>query len=114
MELDLKDCERLAKCLEGFFFGTISVNSHAQVAKAVQHYPIPGLYSGIFAMYLQHHGSQQSTDKAKNILFYALCVLYALSSATIIIDMLGFSWPDAVVSMDDHGCLTLFQLLVQN
>ena len=78
-------------------------------------FPIPGLYSGIFVMYLQHQGSQQSTDKAKNILFYALWVLYALSTATIIIDILGFAWPLAdAVSMDYHGCLTLFQLVVQN
>ena len=63
-------------------------------------------------MYLKHHGSRQSTDKAKNILFYALCLLYALSAATNIIDMLGFFWPD-LVSMDDHGCLILFQLVIQ-
>ena len=60
-------------------------------------------------MYLQHRGSQQGTNKAKNILFYALWVLYALSAATGIIDLLQF-WPDTV-SMDDRCCLTLFQLL---
>ena len=64
-------------------------------------------------MYLQHHGSQQSTDRANNILFYALWVLYASSTATIIVDMLQFFWFDPV-SMDDHRCLTLFQLVLQN
>jgi len=44
-------------------------------------------------MYLQHHGSQKSTsDKAKNILFYALWVLYALSAASGIIGIIGTSF----------------------
>ena len=84
------------------------------LAKAVQHCAIPGLYSGIFSMYLQHRsGSQQNTDRANNILFYALWVLYALSVATSIIDILGFFWIDPV-SMDNHHCLTLCELVVQN
>ena len=94
-------------CLEGFFFGMISVNYQAQIAKAVQHFPIPGLYSGIFAIYLQHCASQQSADRAKNILFYALWMLYALTTATIIIDIVEVFFNDAV-SVDDHRCLTLF------
>jgi len=44
-------------------------------------------------MYLQHRGSQKGTDKAKNFLFYALCVLYALSTATFILDIL-YTWID--------------------
>ena len=32
-------------------------------------------------MYLQHRGSQQGTDRANNIFFYALWVLYALTTA---------------------------------
>ena len=52
-------------------------------------------------MYLQHHGSQKSTDKTKNTLLYALWVLYALSATTGIIDTLGFSWCDAVGSWQD-------------
>ena len=86
------------------------------VAEAVEHWPILGLYSGIFAMYLQHCGSQQSTDRAnsKNILFYALWGLYALTTATIIIEVLQFCWNDSV-SMDDYHCLTsLLQLILQN
>src|SRR5271168_4460935 len=61
-------------------------------AKAVQYYPIPGLYSGIFAMYLQYHQLKKDrTDhsKAKTILFYALWALYILSLATISIDTTG-------------------------
>ena len=57
-------------------------------------------------MHLQHRGSQKMV---KNILFYALSVLYVLSAATIIVDMLQFFAIAAVtVSVDDHGCLTFF------
>ena len=82
------------------------------LAKAVQSCA-PGLYSGIFAIYLQHRGSQQGTNRANNILFYALWVLYALTTATIIVHILIFFSNDAV-SMDDHRCLTLFELVLQN
>ena len=54
-------------------------------------------------MYLQHYGLQQNTDGAKNILFYALWGLYALTTTTFILDMVQFCWID--VSMDDHRCL---------
>ena len=57
-------------------------------------------------MYLQRRGLRQSTDRANNILFHALWVLYALSVATSIINMLQFFWNDSV-SMDDDRCLTL-------
>ena len=65
-------------------------------------------------MYLQHCGSQQSTDRAKNILFYALWVLYALTTATSISDILQFCWIDVAVSGDDHRCLNFFELVLQN
>src|SRR5271168_2820716 len=58
-------------------------------AKEVQYYPIPGLYSGIFAMYLQYYQFKKDSTgqgKAKTILFYALCALYILSLASISID----------------------------
>ncbi|KAF8811716.1 hypothetical protein BYT27DRAFT_6438957 [Phlegmacium glaucopus] len=46
-----------------------------------------GLYSGIFAIYLQ--GTlKRSTDKRNNILFYALCALYVLSAVTVVVDIL--------------------------
>ena len=94
-------------CLEGFFFGTISLSSQGPVVKAVQHSLILGLYSGIFAMYL-HHGSQ-STDRARNILFYALCLLYALAVATYIMAILKNFELD-LVSIDHHGWLTFFPI----
>ena len=65
-------------------------------------------------MYLRlHRGSQQRTDaRAKNILFYALWMLYALNTATFIVDILQFYWIDAV-SKDDHGYLNFLQLVLQ-
>ena len=48
-------------------------------------YAIPGIYSGLFAMYLLHH---KESDNAKpNIIFYTLCVLYVLSMAVVAIDI---------------------------
>ena len=92
MELTPSNFVYLGRCLEGFFFGMISVaKPKLLLAKAVQRCAIPGIYSGIFAMYLQHRGSQQGTDRAKNILFYALWVLYGLTTATIIVDVLTFT-----------------------
>ena len=64
-------------------------------------------------MYLQHRESQQGTDRAKKFLFYALWVLYASTTAIIIADMLVLCWINAV-SMGDHRCLILFQLVLQN
>ena len=106
MELNWTDYHYLGHCLQGFFFGKISVTCQAQIAKAVQYRPIPGLYSGIFAIYLQYRESQKGSYEAKNIIFYALCMLYALSAVTSIIGILhsSHSWPDAV-SIDNHGCL---------
>ena len=92
MELNWNDFYYLGCCLEWLFFGMISVKPKLLLAKAVQHWAIPGLYSGIFVIYLQHRGSPQSTDRAKNVLFYALLVLYALTTATIIVDMLVVFW----------------------
>jgi hypothetical protein len=44
--------------------------------------PWSGLYSGIFATYLQYHALDKGTDNKKNIFSYAICALYLLSLAT--------------------------------
>lgn len=62
-----------------------------QVAKAIYCYPVIGLYSGVFAMYLQHHTC--NINKGNNMLFYALCLLYFLSTATIVFDLAAFLMP---------------------
>ena len=63
-------------------------------------------------VYLQQRGSQQRTDKAETMFFYALWLIYALSAVTMILDTVVFCWP--FVSVDDDNCLTLFQFVLQN
>ena len=78
-------------CLEGFLYGKISVlcalNCILQVANKVQLFPGLGLYSGIFALYLQ---CLSKTSRMATIVFYALCLLYFLSTATIVGDFVAF------------------------
>ncbi|KAF8815190.1 hypothetical protein BYT27DRAFT_7196954 [Phlegmacium glaucopus] len=50
-----------------------------------------GLYSGIFAIYLQGT-SKRSTDKRNNIIFYALCALYVLSVVIVVADIARFTY----------------------
>ena len=38
-------------------------------------------------MYLQYHASKKDTGKENKILFFALCLLYALSVITIVSDL---------------------------
>ena len=53
-------------------------------AKEVQLFPGLGIYSGIFVTYLQCRSSRTA-----NIVFYALCLLYILSAAAAITDLLN-------------------------
>ncbi|KAF8797626.1 hypothetical protein BYT27DRAFT_6931160 [Phlegmacium glaucopus] len=63
-----------------------------------------GLYSGIFAMYLQ--GTlNKGTNKRINIVFYALCALYFLSLVTVVTDITGSIYarrrnPTALLHLD--------------
>jgi hypothetical protein len=63
----------------------------------------PGLYSGIFLLYLQYRGSTKSTDKANNIIFYALCALYFLSVAALLLDVSDFVISQAVSNNSLHN-----------
>jgi len=54
------------------------------LAKEVQLFPGLGLYSGIFAMYLQCLPSESRTA---TIVFYALCLLYVLSTVNVVVDL---------------------------
>ena len=91
--LELDDCFYLGVCLEGFFFGAISVLQLPCPFLRKSNIPtpsFPGLYSGIFALYIQCHASRTDAVKANNILFYLLCCLYFLSIATISVEMVYF------------------------
>ena len=56
-------------------------------AKEVQLFPGPGLYFGIFAIYLQCPSKRSGPAL---ILFYAVCLLCALSTATFVSDLASF------------------------
>ena len=57
-------------------------------AKKVQLFPCLGIYSGIFAIYIHCVLSKES--RTTGIVFYALCLLYILSTTTVVSDLLEF------------------------
>ena len=75
----------LAIFLEGFFYGRISVLSAYTPAKKVQLSHGIGLYSGIFALYLQ---CQSSKSRTAIIIFYAICLLYLISTLNFVGDLI--------------------------
>ena len=72
--------------IEGFFYGKIYALT-GTLAKEIQLFPGLGLYSGIFAMYLQCSSKKAGTAI---ILFYAVCLLYLLSTAVFVSDLVRF------------------------
>src|SRR5882757_6074073 len=46
----------------------------------------PGLYSAIFFIYIQHQASKELGIDKRNVLLYALCILYILSVVTVALD----------------------------
>ena len=79
-------------CLEGFFYGKISIPCAltCTLAKEVQLelFSILGLYSAIFVIYLQCV-SERSGTSGPIILFYALCLLYFVSTVAIVGDIVN-------------------------
>jgi hypothetical protein len=75
-------------CLEGFFFGKLSVLCAltCTLANEVQFFLGIGIYSGIFALYLQ---CPLKESRTAIIVFYVLCLLYVLSMATVVMDLLA-------------------------
>ena len=58
-------------------------------AKEFQLFPCLGVYSGIFAIYLQF-SSNESRTRTANVVFYILCLLYIFSGATVVCDLLAY------------------------
>jgi hypothetical protein len=89
--LTAKDALFIGQCLQGFFYGKISLpftlTLTLQVAKAVQLFPGLGIYTGIFIIYLK---CSSKNSRTTTILFYALCFLYVLSTVVIAIDLVTF------------------------
>ena len=72
-------------------------------------YSCPGLYSAIFFMYIHHQASKELGIDKRNIILYALCILYALSSATIVIDTTRF-----ILSIVSKICIDYDNLSIHN
>ena len=68
-------------------------------AKEFQLFPGLGVYSGIFAIYLQC-SSNESRTRTANVVFYILCLLYIFSGATVVCDLLAFIFGVS----NDHIC----------
>ena len=73
----------LAFWLEGFLYGKICALT---LSKEVQLFPGLGVYSGIFAIYLQCPSKRSGTAL---VLFFAVCLLYVLSTADFVSDLLS-------------------------
>ena len=82
--------EFLPYCVEGFLYGKISFLCHltCTLLKKVQLFPGLGIYSAIFVIYLHCVLSKES--RTTTIIFYALCLLYVLTTATIACDLLNY------------------------
>lgn len=75
--------------VEGFFYGKIFCALICTLSKEVQSSPGPGLYSGIFAVYLQYSGYPSNNSRTA-VIFYSLCILYILSTVTFVADFVQF------------------------
>ena len=74
--------------IEWFLYGKISILCvlTCTLFKEVQSFPGLGIYSGIFAVYLQRPQNKSGTA---SIIFYALCVLYVLSTVSALLDLVA-------------------------
>ena len=87
------DFSYIGLCLEGFLFGKISIlcGLTCTLSKEVRLFSDLGVYSGIFVMYLQCSlRDSESRARTAKIIFYLLCLLYVLSMATVVGDILNF------------------------
>ena len=87
--------ESFSMCFEGFLFGNVSVlcaltcNLAISFAQKVQLFTVLGVYSGIFAIYLQWTSDESRTLTA-NVVFYAICLLYVFCAATVVGDFISY------------------------
>ena len=82
--------------LEGFLYGNVSVLCYTLaitvVAKQFQLFPGGlGVYSGIFAIYLQFP-SKQSRTRTTNNVFYILCLLYVFCTVSFVGDLVVYAY----------------------
>ena len=78
----------LGACLQGFFFGAISIVQLPCFFLRFQ-ITLSGIYSGLYAMHLHYQVSNKETKQ--NLTFYALCLLY-VSSVALFATNIAYSW----------------------
>ena len=81
----------LGYVLKGFYTVRYSFRIQHQIVSLSNEVQLPfsgllGLYSGIFAMFLKCQ-LNKSTGRRPTIVFYALCLLYILSTFTVVCDL---------------------------
>lgn len=77
--------------IEGFLYGTNIFELLWIIAsESLSHFACPGLYSGMFCLYIQHQASKGLDVNKTNIVLYALSILYILSGATAVLDITRF------------------------
>ena len=59
----------------------------SSVIIGMTNYSCSGLYSAMFIVYMQYHASKKLSIDRRNIFLYVLCILYMLSTATILLDV---------------------------
>ena len=83
-------------CFEGFLFGNVSVlcaltcNLAISFTEKVQLFHVPGVYSGIFAIYLQCPSDESRTRRA-NVVFYAICLVYVFCAGAVVSDSISIT-----------------------
>ena len=103
--ITLQEAFYIGLCLEGFLYGKLSVLfalTYITLVEEVQLFYGLGLYSGLFALYLQ---GPSKTSRMATIVFYALCLLYVLSIVQLVSDLVSFilevSNKNSICSMND-------------
>ena len=97
--------------LEWFLYGKISVLCALTCTLVKDLFPGPGLYSGIFAIYLQ---CPKKESRTAMIIFYVLCLLFVLSTATVVCDLLYIIVLGIYLDVSDNSIcnLNIFYLSV--
>ena len=83
--LILQEALYIAICIEGFCFGNLKIC--VLTCTLANEVPGLGFYSGIFAIYLQCPSIKSRTTII--VLYYALCLLYVLSTVTFVSDLVS-------------------------
>jgi hypothetical protein len=62
----------------------------------------PGLYSALFFIYIQYQASKELGIDKRDVLLYALCILYILSAVTVALDVTHVMHDTVSKSCIDH------------